>query len=115
MINGHANTHKRPSRFTQINRNAKHVGRVIAFLTREQLDFIDKISKDALFSTGKKLSRTEIIQAIVEAVRKMEVSGNLVHSQEELEQRISELLKKALPSLAEELKGLKKGAKHETD
>jgi len=114
MTNTHIN-HKCPSRFAQISNNAKHVGRVIAFLTREQLDFIDKISKDALFSTGKKLSRTEIIQAVVEAVRKMEISGNLVHSQEELEQRIGELLKKALPNLAEELKKLKKGAKNETD
>lgn len=121
MTNGHLNTHKRPSRFGEMHRRAKHVGRIIAFLTREQLDFVDKISKDALFSTGKKLPRSEVIQAMVEAVRKQGISGNLVHNQDELVQRINELAKSALPDLAKELKKFKEenkekeGVKNETD
>jgi hypothetical protein len=109
MTNAHANTHKRPSRFAAISKSARHVGRVIAFLTREQLDFIDKISKDALYSTGKKLPRTAIIQAIIEAIRRLDLSGEGVHSQDELEEKIGEVAKKSLSDIAEELKkGTKK-------
>ena len=52
------------------------------------MDFIDKISKDALFTTGKKLSRSEIIQAVVEAARKLNLTGKGVNSVDELERRI---------------------------
>lgn len=93
-----------PSRFEEMEKTAKQVGRVIAFLTREQIDFIDKISKDALFSTGKKLSRTTIIQVIIETVRKLDLSGNDVRSPDELEERILEIVKKTLPDTAEEIK-----------
>lgn len=103
---------RRPSRFGDISQSAKHVGRVIAFLTREQLDFIDKISKDALFSTGHKLSRIEIIQAIVEIIRRLDFSGKDIHSTDELEQRIMDVAKKALPEIRKELK---KGDEDEPD
>jgi len=93
-------TKKYPSRFGQITKNAKQVGRVVAFLTREQIDFIDKIGKDALFSTGKKLSRTEIIQAMVETMRKLDISGTGIHSIDELEKRMLDLAKKSLVDMA---------------
>jgi len=112
MTNGRTNTNKRPSRFVEISQGAKHVGRVIAFLTREQIDYIDKISKDALFSTGKKLSRTDVIQAIIEVIRKLNISGKDMHTQDELEQRMLEVAKKTLPNLGDELK---EGARYEVD
>ena len=40
--------------------------RVIALLSREEMDFIDKIGKDALFSTGSKLTRVDIIAALID-------------------------------------------------
>ena len=83
-----ADNNKYPSRFGEISRKAKRVGRIIAFLAREQMDFIDKISKDALFTTGKKLSRSEIIQAVVDAARKLNLTGKGVNSVDELERRI---------------------------
>ena len=43
-------------------------GRIVAFLTRTEIDFIDKLAKDAMFSTGHKLSRTDIISALVDTV-----------------------------------------------
>ncbi len=110
MENKHAVKHRCSSRFGEISRKAKRVGRIVAFLTREQIDFIDKVGKDALFSTGKKLSRTEIIQAIVEAARKLNVTGKDIKTGDELEERIREVAKKGLTDLAEELK---KEAKHE--
>ena len=62
--------------------------RVIALLNREQVDFLDKLGKDALFTTGAKLSRTKIIYAMVNALRSLGVTGDGVRSKEELEQKI---------------------------
>ena len=65
--------------------------RVIALLNREQVDFLDEIGKDALFSTGAKLSRTKIIYAMVNALRTLGMTGQGVRSKEELEQKIAKL------------------------
>ncbi len=62
--------------------------RVIASLNREQVDFLDKIGKDALFSAGIKLSRTEIVAAMVNVLRRANLTGEGVRTAEELEQRI---------------------------
>ncbi|MBI4436919.1 MAG: hypothetical protein HY590_05890 [Candidatus Omnitrophica bacterium] len=62
--------------------------RVIALLNREQVDFLDKLGKDALFTTGAKLSRTKIIYTMVNALRALGVTGDGVRSKEELEQKI---------------------------
>jgi len=62
--------------------------RVIALLNREQVDFLDKLGKDALFTTGAKLSRTKIIYAMVNALRSLGVTGDGVRSKEEFEQKI---------------------------
>lgn len=110
MENRYPAKQKCPSRFGEISRKAKHVGRIVAFLTREQLDFIDRIGKDALFSTGKKLSRNEIVRAIVEAARKLDLSGKDIRTADELETRMREVAKKGLTEMTEELK---KGTKHE--
>ena len=62
--------------------------RVIALLTREQVDFLDEVGKDALFSTGAKLSRTKIIYAMVNALHTLGITGEGIRSKEELEQKI---------------------------
>lgn len=62
--------------------------RVVALLTREEMDFIDKLSKDALFSTGHKLSRTEIISALIDAVSTKDISAEGVRSKSELEEKL---------------------------
>ena len=54
--------------------------RVIASLNREQVDFLDKIGKDAQFSSGIKLSRTQILAAMVNVMRALELSGEGVCS-----------------------------------
>lgn len=68
--------------------------RVITFLTRDELDFLDKVGKDALFSAGSKLSRSEIISAIVNVIRKLNIDGRGLSSKEELEMRIIKALNK---------------------
>ena len=40
--------------------------RVITALGREEMDFLDKIGKDALFTTGHKLSYNEILRALID-------------------------------------------------
>ena len=74
--------------------NQAHAHRVIAALNRDQVDFLDRLGKDALFSAGVKLSRTEILSAMVNVFRRLELSGEGVASRDELELRIVDAMKK---------------------
>ena len=69
--------------------------RVIASLNREQVDFLDKIGKDALFSSGVKLSRTQILAAMVNAIRRFNLTGEGIISSEQFEERVIHTLGKA--------------------
>ena len=75
------------------NNEKENAHRVITFLTREELDFLDKVGKDALFSAGGKLSRSKIISAIVNVMRKLDIDGCGLKSKEDLEGRIIKSLK----------------------
>ncbi|MBN2097644.1 MAG: hypothetical protein JW714_04100 [Candidatus Omnitrophica bacterium] len=74
--------------------------RVVAFLTRDEIDFLDKISKDALFSVGNKLSRSKIISAIVNVIRKLQIDGRGLSSKKELEAKVL----KAITQMSQETK-----------
>lgn len=62
--------------------------RVIASLNREQVDYLDKLGKDAQFSSGIKLSRTEILAAMVNALKRLNLTGEGITTTEQFEQRI---------------------------
>ena len=62
--------------------------RVIALLNREQVDYLDKLGKDAQFSSGIKLSRTEILAAMVNALKRLNLTGEHIATAEQFEQRI---------------------------
>jgi len=66
--------------------------RVIALLDRDQVDFLDKLSKDALFSTGTKLSRTKIIAAMLDVIRQLHVTASGVKTSQEFEKKIIEAM-----------------------
>ena len=66
--------------------------RVIASLNREQVDFLDKIGKDAQFSSGVKLSRTQILAAMVNALERLNLTGEGVQNVKQFEQRIVEAI-----------------------
>lgn len=83
---------------------ASKKGRIVAFLTRDEIDFIDKLSKDALFSTGHKLSRTEIIRAFIDALKRKDINAEGVHSKSELEERLMLLMETTLAQTASEFK-----------
>ncbi len=65
-----------------------HAHRVIAALNREQVDYIDKLGKDAQFSSGIKLSRAQILAAMVNALKRLNLTGNGVTTAAQFEQRI---------------------------
>lgn len=77
----------------QENNFSENAHRVITFLGREELDFLDRIGKDALFSTKTKLSRSKIISAIVNVIRKLDIDGQDIHSKKELEAKILKIIK----------------------
>ena len=62
--------------------------RVIALLNREEIEFLEKLSMDALFSTGHKMSKTEIIAALVEAAMKRQVTTKGISHKQELVERL---------------------------
>ena len=71
-----------------------HAHRVIASLNRDQVDFLDRLGKDALFSAGVKLSRTQILSAMVNVLRSCQLSGEGIRTPEQFEQRILAVLHK---------------------
>ena len=68
--------------------NHRPAHRVIASLNRQQVDYLDRIGKDAQFSSGIKLSRTQILAAMVNALKRLNLTGEGVTTAEQFEQRI---------------------------
>ena len=66
--------------------------RVVTFLNRQEVDFLDKLGKDALFSTGLKLSRTKLIAWLVDFMEELRISGEGIKSKRDFENRILEML-----------------------
>lgn len=83
------------------NSNPELRQRVITFLNREQVDFLDKIGKDALFFTGNKLSRIKIISALVDLMMELDLTGERISSPEELKQKIKEKIAITWPATKE--------------
>ncbi|MDD2702413.1 MAG: hypothetical protein PHC33_00150 [Candidatus Omnitrophica bacterium] len=67
--------------------------RVVTFLDREEVDFLDKIGKDALFSTGMKLSRAKLISWIIDFAKSLEINGENLKSETDLNKQLREILK----------------------
>ncbi len=62
--------------------------RVVTFLNREEVDFLDKLGKDALFSTGTKLSRTKLIAWLIDFMERLRINGKGIKSKSDFENRI---------------------------
>lgn len=71
--------------------NIKH--RVITMLDRAELDFLDKLGKDALFSTGHKLSYNEILRALIDFSKEIGLSAQNVDSDEALKRKLFEQIR----------------------
>jgi hypothetical protein len=66
--------------------------RVVTFLNRDEVDFLDKLGKDALFSTGLKLSRAKLIAWFVDFAESLKINGEGIKSEKDLEKRIIDIL-----------------------
>ena len=62
--------------------------RVITMLDRRELEFLDKLGKDALFSTGHKLSYNEILKGLIEFAMDLRLSAEGVNSLNALKEKI---------------------------
>ena len=68
--------------------------RVVTFLTREELEFMDKLDKDAMFSTGKHVSRAQILQDLAELLSRTDMNATGLRNDAELEKRMIEAIAK---------------------
>ncbi|KPK97306.1 MAG: hypothetical protein AMJ95_09660 [Omnitrophica WOR_2 bacterium SM23_72] len=75
-----------------LSENLKKNQRVVTFLNRAEIDFLDKLGKDALFSTGSKLSRAKIIAWFVDFMKELNINGKNIKSEQDLENRIREIM-----------------------
>jgi hypothetical protein len=67
--------------------------RVVTFLNRDEVDFLDKMGKDALFSSGTKLSRAKLIAWLIDILKGLNISGENLRSEKDLENKIMEVIK----------------------
>ncbi len=68
--------------------------RVITMLDRHEMDFMDKLGKDALFSTGHKLSYNEILKGLIDFAMESGVSGENIKSFAALKEKMLEHVRK---------------------
>jgi hypothetical protein len=68
--------------------------RVVTFLNREEVDFLDKLGKDALFSTGAKISRSKLIAWLVDFIESLRINGEDIKSERDFENRIRGVLQR---------------------
>ena len=66
--------------------------RVVTFLTREELEFLDKLEKDVMFSSGKHISRSQIIQDMAELLARTGMDAIGVKDNQGLKGRILEAI-----------------------
>ena len=64
-----------------------------AKITKQQLCFLDGISKNAKFSGGKKFSRASVLRSVLGVAKKLNIDVGGVRSEEELEHRFLSALK----------------------
>ena len=62
--------------------------RVITMLGRQELDYLDKLGKDALFSTGHKLSHNDILRGLIDFAMEAGISGEKIDSAKSLKNKI---------------------------
>jgi len=67
-------------------KDIKH--RVITMLDRREVEFLDKLGKDALFSCGRKLSYDQILRSLVDFGIDIDLSADNVDSLDALKRKI---------------------------
>ncbi len=70
--------------------HAEKSQRVVTFLNRREVDYLDKMGKDALFSSGIKISRAKIIAWLVDFMEQLNISGKGIKSERDFKNRLIE-------------------------
>jgi hypothetical protein len=79
----------------QVDDNKKiDAHRVITMLGRQEIDFLDKLGKDALFSTGHKLSYNDILRGLIDFAMEINISGEKIDSAKAFKARLLQELQK---------------------
>jgi hypothetical protein len=73
--------------------------KVVTFLERKEVEFLDKLKNDALFSTGHKLTYNDILKGLVELAMDTHLDGQDVHSDKELEEKMLKKIKETLEKI----------------
>ena len=76
--------------------------RVVTFLTREELDFLDKLERDMMFSTGIHIPRSKIIEDMVEILRQTQMNAAGIKDNQQLEQKMIEAIARIIQGQAKE-------------
>ena len=66
--------------------------RVVTFLNRDEVDFLDMLGKDALYSSGAKVSRAKLISWLVDMAKGLGIKGENLKSEQDLWERIKEAM-----------------------
>lgn len=74
--------------------------RVVTFLNRQEVDFLDKLGKDALFSTGLKVSRAKLIAWLVDFMKELNLNGEGIKSERDFDNRVKEVLGQKLKGVS---------------
>jgi hypothetical protein len=72
----------------KMNHDDRKLQRVVAIMNRAEIDYLDKIGKDSLFTAGVKLSRVKILRAMVEAMKELGIDGKNIKSETDLKNEI---------------------------
>ena len=70
--------------------------RVITMLGRQEMDFLDKLGKDALFSTGHKLSYNEILRSLIDLAMESGISGEKIDSANTLKAKLLQQIQSSI-------------------
>ena len=63
--------------------------RVVTFLTRQELEFLDKLEKDVIFSTGMHISRSQILHDLAELLAKTNMNAIGIKDDQELKAKMA--------------------------
>jgi len=77
-------------------KNNAEIQRVVIFLNRQEIDFLDKIGKDALFSTGVKVSRAKFIAWLVDLAQGLQLNGDGIKNEKDFEEKFFQTIRQQL-------------------
>lgn len=66
--------------------------RVVTFLTRQELEFLDKLEKDVIFSTDMHISRSQILQNLTELLAKTNMDAIGIKDDQELKAKMAQAI-----------------------